>query len=121
MALSRRQEVVGGLVALGILAAVLMSVEGWRSRSGAHPSAAPTLDAGAQLACGEWASLSDDLPKLNDAELRERLRTVYEDAKPWPDSAVAVASRDAMAAITRGDRTSFGTAATALIDACRAK
>jgi hypothetical protein len=108
------------VVSLGIACAVLGALA-WSSSSTAAPPVpqAHRRDPGAELACRAFTGVLADAATLTPAELRDRLRRVYDEAKVYPESTVAVESRAALVAITDGDRVGFAQHAAALDAACR--
>jgi hypothetical protein len=113
---------------LTILAASCSSSDsGSPAATSASPSpvaSAPTSegDASAQLACSHFFNVARDASAgiLTEAELREKLKEVNDDARVSDVSGVRNAAQAMLAAATSGDADSFTDAVTAMGDACRA-
>lgn len=82
----------------------------------------PALDAGAWLACRKFEPLARDVNAglLTNAEFRDGLKDVREEAAGWPTSAVSLASTALLRTLTIGGTEGAMKAQfLALVDACR--
>lgn len=85
-------------------------------------SSLPKLDAGAWLACRKFEPLARDVDAglLTNAEFRDSLKDVREEAAGWPNSAVSLTSTALLRTLTIGGTEGAMKAQfLALIDACR--
>jgi pyruvate/2-oxoglutarate dehydrogenase complex dihydrolipoamide acyltransferase (E2) component len=77
----------------------------------------PDRDSG--LACRHFRNIVGDADVLSDAEIREKLKEVHDDAN-IATPAVQTAAREALAAVTSGTTEEFGAAIRSLSEACAA-
>lgn len=83
-----------------------------RSESG------PKADASATFACRHFRNVIGDADVLNDAELREKIKEVEEDANVSKTPGIAEHGRGMLAAITADDAEAFTNEAAAFAEAC---
>lgn len=84
--------------------------------------AKPKADASAELGCTHFRNIMGDVSAgiLTDAELRTKIKEVYDTAYVSENAGVPDGARAMLAAITAEDSTAFLAAATAFDGACRA-
>jgi hypothetical protein len=87
---------------------------------GGDESAEGEGDASAELACSHFRNVSGDAADglLTDAELRDKLKEVHEDAQVSEEPGVADSARRMLAAATSGDTAELELAITAMDQAC---
>lgn len=92
------------LVVLLVLVAVLTGCASTSSSSNAS-GATVQADASAQLACSHFRNVVADEANgvLTDAELRNKLKEVYGDARYSSNAGIAGGARAMLAAVTQGD------------------
>jgi hypothetical protein len=78
-----------------------------------------TGDASAQLACRDFYAIVREIDLINDAELRDRLQTVWDHAELSETPGIASAARDMLAGITAGDTAQLESGVEAMNDACQ--
>jgi hypothetical protein len=130
-----RQAVVLIAVVLAVIAGGCSSSEGGSAQPASSPVATKSSpspvaassssndgDASSRLACSHFFNVASDASAgvLTDAELREKLKEVNNDAKVSDVAGVRNAARAMLAAATSGDGDAFTTAVTAMGNACRA-
>lgn len=96
----------GRRVAGGVLAALLLS--GCASTSSSTASTndgTQDADASAQLACAHFRDVVADETSgvLTDAELRDKLKEVYDKARYSSDAGIPAGAQEMLAAVTQGD------------------
>ena len=84
--------------------------------------AKPKADASAELGCGHFRNIMGDVSAgiLTDAELRTKIKEVYDTAYVSENAGIPDAARAMLAAITADDSNAFVAAVTAFDGACRA-
>lgn len=119
--------------AVVLIAVVLAVITAGCSSSGdgsAQPTSSPVapssssndVDASLRLACSHFYNVASDVTVgiLTEAEVREKLREVYDDAKVSDVAGVRSAAQAMLVAITSGDGDAFGAAVRAMDKNCRA-
>ena len=75
-------------------------------------------DASAELACTHFRNVASDADILSNAELREKLREVHDDAQVSEEPGIAESARSMLSSITSNDLKSFESAVGLMSDAC---
>ena len=88
----------------------------------AQATASPTADAGAQLSCDHFRNVASDISKglLTDAEMRTKIKEVYNDAWISTSPNIASSATAMLSADTAGDATALKTAFSDFGAACAA-
>lgn len=109
-----RNNVVGALVLF-----VVMTSCGWYVIGQSEPQLGED-DAAARAACRHWSNVASDATRglLTDAELREKIREVYDSGRVSDDSGIALGSERLLASVTSGTVADFAAAADAFGAAC---
>lgn len=88
--------------------------------SGSSGDDTPEGDASAQLACTHFRNIVDDASAgiLTDAEIRDKLKEVYDKAYVSSTRGIADGARELLAGITTGTTSDFETALDSFSSAC---
>ena len=120
-----RQIVVPVVVVLSLIAGACSSSDSGTARPASSPAAQSSSsnegDASSRLACSHFFNVANDASAgiLTEAELREKLKEVNNDAQVSDVSGVRNAAREMLSAATSGDADAFTEAVTDMGDACR--
>jgi hypothetical protein len=106
----------GAVVALFILGTLL---SGGEDSSSTQSDSRSEAQKASGLACRHFRNIANDADVLTDAEIREKMKEVHDDAN-IASPAVRTAAREVLAAITSGTNAEFATAVERLDRACEA-
>lgn len=112
----RTAVILAGLVALIVVVVVISPNDGPEPA----PASDRSSDTSARAACRHMANVVDDAAAgiLTDAEIRSKLREVYDSARFADDREVADLAEDALAAATARDPDRMGVAVREMAGAC---